>query len=658
MIFTPERGYKLAVIAVCTAAALIGTGLAAALPQVGAFMASAQASLAQGDGIAAEAELRRALDAGAARTEVAAALGHALLEQGATDKAREWLAPGQFAQGQESYGWRMLGRLERNEGNLPAAGKAYDRALQFAPSDGELWVDIGRLRYAGGEQVQAIEAADRALALAPANARALEFRGQLIRDQYGLAAALPWFEAGLKQQPDDLGLLGEYAATLGELGRAKEMLKTTRRMLGLDPGNARALYLQAVLAARAGRMDLARALLGRSGDRMAGVPAAMLLRGALELEAGNPNLAIDVLDRLVRMQPANGPARLLLARAAAVASDRGQLFSVGPDETASSPYLLTLQARAQEDQGRRDLAAAALGRAADPGTLPGPVGERQDAGILATDWAQAPGRIGTGVPYVRKLVAVNDLTLAGEIAEKLRQANPGSADAQAIAGDVQLLQHNPAGAIERYRIAAKVRLTSDLVARMALALDRSGQSAAADHVVEVQLAASPTERRLNRLAAQRAARRGDWARARALLEYLALAGGRDPGLLGELAQARLRLGDKTAAQQAAAAAYALRRGSATATRGYAEAASGEAASLLNAKAGAFDRQQCRTHRLGAKAYSAGAGWRFCQRTDHHRDSPISTAPMSPVTASGIWNFADSSMMTPSATIAQKAPFSR
>jgi cellulose synthase operon protein C len=109
-------------------------------------------------------------------------------------------------------------------------------------------------------------------------------------------------------------------------------------------------------------------------------------------------------------------------------------------------------------------------------------------------------------------------------------------------------------------------------------------------LVEAQLAASPTERRLNRLAAQRAARRGDWARARALLEYLALAGGRDPGLLGELAQARLRLGDKAAAEQAAVAAYALRRGSATATRGYAEAASGELASLLNAKAGAFDRQ--------------------------------------------------------------------
>lgn len=594
MIFTPDRPFRLTVLAVGAAAVLIGTGLAAAPSGVGGpeavkFIAEAAKALDKGDGIAAEADLRRALDAGADRTEVAAAMGDALIKQGAPDKAREWLAPGRFAAGQESYGWRMLGRLERAAGNLPAAGQAYDRALKVTPNDGALWVDIGRLRYAGGEHLQAVEAADHALVLDPGNPRTLEFRGQLIRDQYGLTAALPWFEAGLRQKPDDLALLGEYAATLGELGQAKDMLAATRRMLALDPGNARALYLQAVLAARADKMDLARSLLGRTGDRIAGMPAAMLLRGALELEAGNPNLAIDVLDRLVRMQPANGPARLLLARAAAVAGDRAQLFAAFPDETARSPYLLTLQARSQEDQGRRDLAAPLLVRAAGAvSTQPLPIGERGDLGILTADWAETPGRIGAGVPYVRKLLGSGNLALAGEIAEKLRVANPGSADAQAVAGDVQLLQHNPVGAIERYRIAARVRATSDLVGRMALALDGAGQAGEADHLVDGQLAASPTNRHLNRLAAQRATRRGDWARARALLEYLRPALARDPGLLGELSEARLRIGDKAGAEEVAAAAYALRRGSWLTTRAYAGVAvSPDLAAVLNAKADRF-----------------------------------------------------------------------
>lgn len=588
MTSTPDRVGRLTALTAGLAVALIATGLAAASPEAAKFMASAQVALERNDGIAAEADLNRALEAGAKRDEIAAAMGEALMKQGAPDKARDWLAPGQFASGQESYGWRMLGRLERSEGNLPAAGQAYDRALQYAPNDGQLWVDIGRLRYAGGEQVQAVAAADHALELDPGNPRTLEFRGQLIRDQYGLTAALPWFEAGLKRKPDDLALLGEQAATLGELGRAKAMLAVTRRMLELDPGNPRALYLQAVLAARAGKMDLARVLLGRTGNRIAGVPAAMLLRGVLELEAGNPNLAIDVLDRLVKMQPANGSARLLLARAAAVAEDRAQLFAAFPDEVAASPYLLTLQARAQEDQGKRDLAAALLTRAAvSPATQPRPLGERGDAIVLASDWAETPGRIGAGVPYVRKLLGSGNLALAGQAAERLRAANPGSADTQAIAGDVRLIQNDPAGALERYRIAATVRVTSDLVGRMALALDRAGQSAAADGLVETHLAASPADDRLNRLAARRAAKRGDWERSRALLEYLAICAPRDPGVLAALAEARLRTGDKAGGEQAAASAYALRPGSAILTRGYSAAASGELAAALNAKASRY-----------------------------------------------------------------------
>ena len=288
------------------------------------------------------------------------------------------------------------------------------------------------------------------------------------------------------------------------------------------------------------------------------------------------------------MQPANAPARLLLARAAAVAGDRAQLFSAYPDELAGSPYLLTLQGRAQEDAGKRDLAAPLLARAdAGASAQPRPVGERQDAGTLAADWAETPGRIGNGVPYVRKLLGSGNLALAGEIVEKLRAANPGSADVQAVAGDVRLLQNDAAGAIERYRIAARVRVTSDLVGRMALAFDRAGQSRAGDNLVEAHLAASPADPHLGRLAAGRAARRGDWTRARALLEYLALGAPRDPGLIGALAEARLRTGDKPGAEQAAAAAYALRRDSAALTRAYAAMASAEAAALLSAKANQF-----------------------------------------------------------------------
>lgn len=145
MIFTPDLRWLALLVALLLAAPLTALPDAAKPP-----MQAAHAALDRGDGIAAEAELVRAREAGAARDELAAAMGEALLQQGETVRARQWLADGKFAKGTEGYGFRMLGWLERIDGNLPAAGGALDRALAFSPRDPLLWVEIGRLRYAGG----------------------------------------------------------------------------------------------------------------------------------------------------------------------------------------------------------------------------------------------------------------------------------------------------------------------------------------------------------------------------------------------------------------------------------------------------------------------------------------------------------------------------
>ncbi|MFX8418090.1 hypothetical protein ABTL59_19520, partial [Acinetobacter baumannii] len=85
----------------------------------------------------------------------------------------------------------------------------------------------------------------------------------------------------------------------------------------VDPKNPRPLFLQAVLAARAGKVDLARAILLRTGNALRDMPAAILLNGVLEYRAGNVNLAVELFGRLARMQPDNLQVRLLLARALA-----------------------------------------------------------------------------------------------------------------------------------------------------------------------------------------------------------------------------------------------------------------------------------------------------------------------------------------------------
>ena len=514
--------------------------------------AAATKALARGDGIAAEADLQRALQAGASKSEIAAAMGEALIDQGAIDKAREWLAPGQFSPAEAGHGWRMLGMLERLTGNLGAAGKAYDQALKVSGKDPLLWVEIGRMRYSGGEQLQAIDAADRALAAAPNNPRALEFKAELVRDAQGYAAAIPLYERALEANGNDLALLGGYAAALGEAGRASDMLAVTRHMLEVAPHSPRAFFLQALLAARAGQIDLARSLLSRTKGKLATDPAGMLLQGLLDLEAGNANVAADELAVLADRQPANQRVQLLLARALYASGDYNQLFTrfgALAQRSDASPYLLTLLGRANEDQGNRAAATALLDRAAAPASPPlQPIFEADSPAVLGSRFAAEPSALGLAVPYVRSLLVAGNRSAAAQAAGQFLRARPGSDSALGLLGDVELYSGAPGAALQHYDLAARVRFPDLLLLRMGEAFVGVGQPGAAQPVVARYLAAFPGSRLAARMAANMAALAGDWQTAAGLLDNLRLRGGnQDVRLLADLSFAQLRSGDASAA---------------------------------------------------------------------------------------------------------------
>lgn len=556
----PER--RLLALGAVLAGALLAAPLAALPDAAEAPVKAARAALARSDGIAAEAELNRALAAGAGRGDVAAAMGEALIEQGQLKRAREWLGPVQFARGTEAYGWRMLGLLERQDGNLAAAGRAYEKALALTPKDPQLWVDIGRMRYTGGEQIQAVQAANRALELGPGHPRALEFRAQLLRDGGDPAGALALFERALERAPDDLDLLGGQAATLGELGRAGEMLAVTRRMVELSPRDPYAYYLQAVLAARAGKTDLARAVLNRAGDRPDEVPAAMLLEGLLELEAGNAHVAADRLEQLAQLQSANPRVQALLARALYESGEYDRLFDrfTPLAARADAPaYLLEILGRAYEERGDRAAAAPLLDRAAAAAARPlQPITERDAPGVLASGWRDNPGSPGTAVPYVRSLLSTGQTAQAGQVALRFQALHPGSYEALVLGGDTELAAGRTGSALQRYQLASLVRFPDLLLLRICLAYERSGQGGMVRPLVARYLASVPQSPMAARLAAGQSAFAGDWARTRMLLESLRKRGGsRDVRLLADLSFAQLRDGDGEAAAESATRAWQL-----------------------------------------------------------------------------------------------------
>ncbi len=472
--------------------------------------------------------------------------------------------------------FRALAAQQLAQGHISQAGDALNRALAIAPRDARLWVDIARFRYRGGEHLLAIDAADHALELGSDNPAALALKAELVRDRDGMMPALGWFERALAKAPDDLPLKLEYAATLGEAGRATEMLVVTREILERDPKNAKAFYLQAVLAARAGDYDLAKRLLNRTSGRIDTLPGALLLRGIVEIAAQNYALAITSLEALIERQPGNRRARDLLARALFLSGDHAEVIERFGDSAArddASPYLTMTVARAFEQLDRRDRAAILLDKLA--GGTP--------SAVVAV----------AGHEPVGQMLAAGDVVGARMLVSGWLAANPGNYDHLALAGDVELLSGNPRGASGYYARAARIRAPESLMARRFQAYRLAGNGAGAVRLASEWLAADPASYGARTASAWLAAGAGDWPRARRLYENLAAAGGgRDAQLLADLALVQVKSGDTALGIATALRAQSLYRahpGSAQAL-GVALVAGGEhprSAAALLAKARAI-----------------------------------------------------------------------
>lgn len=511
----------------------------------------ARTALARGDGFAAEAILRKALENGATRESVAALMGEAELAQGNLAEARGWLGEGMFAEQSRAHGYHMLGRLEMLSGNLAAAGSALDRAYELGGESAALWIDVGRLRYRGGEQLAAIAAADKALELGASDLGALIFRGQLVRDAYGPAAALPWFEAALRIDPDNVDALAEYASTLGDLGRAAEMLAAVDRLSRAAPEDTRGHYLRAVLAARAGEPTLARALLERSGELQREVPAAMLLAGLIDLESGNYASAAQGLEKLTKRQPQNERARLLFARALLLGRGERELvarFGDAAKARSASPYLQTLVGRAYEALGDRTSAAWYLDRASQPRRVEVyPV----EPGIdTLAPLETSEGGNGDHAARLRLLLARGEAPAAIQQAEALLDRFPGSADAASLAGDAQFAAGNPGKALEYYRRAGAVRLNWPLARREIMALLALGRELEAEAVARGFANGNPGNREAIALVAGNLAGRQDWNGAARLLDHAIMQGAKsDPLVLGMRAKVAAALGAEDGRRQ-------------------------------------------------------------------------------------------------------------
>lgn len=524
----------------------------------------AEVLLALGDGAAAEVQIGEARRLGAGIPETRPLLGHARLLQ---DDPRGALAEvTDFVPEHQAYAARIRGRALARLGDRAAAQNEFDAAIRGAPNDALTLVDAARFRRDSGDVAGALVLADRAVAAGRSSAEPLLLRGELSRSQYGLAAALPWFDRALEVDPGHVDARLERAVTYAELGRMTAMLADTREVHLHSGGHPTAYWLQAVLAARARNFTLARSLYDRTGGRFDSTPAGLLLRGVIDLETGNSEQAATRLARLLDRQPGNRKARRLLAAAqwrmgdaAAVVATLRPLV-VRPDADA---YSLSLIGRAMARLGDREGASIYLARAARPNPEALSSLDPLDDAAFASLQRIAAAEPGNGPVQLRLVSALLARGLGAEAlarARRLQAANPGAPQPHVLVGDALGIKGDFAGAARAYATAANLAFNEPVALRLIEALQRSGNQTAADQVLALFARQNPRNVPVQVLLGGKAMRDENWPEAILIYEGLRRRlGNNDATVLNNLAWAYSEEGRYAEALPLARRAWSLDR---------------------------------------------------------------------------------------------------
>lgn len=520
-----------------------------------AQMMLARTSLLLGEGVTADAALDRALKDGAPLAQTLAARAEARFLQGDLAGAQD--AVDHMPAERDAAMARIAAQVAAQEDGGVPLRQALQSLVTLYPDDARIWTDLGRSRFGAGDMEGASQAAARAAALAPADPDALTLQGEVLRTRYGLAAGLPWFQAALARDAYHLRALIQYAATLGDLGRASDALAATRSALVSQPGNPDAFYLQAVIAARAGRYALAQQLLQLTGGALRMRPGTAMLEGAIAYAQGRPQRAVRAWTRLVTMQPMNVAARELLAAAQ---------LGVG-DRSAALATLRPILTRADADGY-----ALRLGMMADPESAlvladRAASGQRGDAAIFRPDRAVGELKMAAaGSPtdptyalgLIRGLASQGDRAGAIRVAQSLVRASPGAPAAQMAYGDALATAGQNAAALGPYARAADLTFDAPTMLRLVDGYQRTGRARDAAVSLGLYLSQNPQSVPARRLLAQWQMTAGRWDDAIETLEGLRIQLGlRDVALLHDLAIAYAEAGDGVVARRYAAAAYRL-----------------------------------------------------------------------------------------------------
>lgn len=317
-----------------------------------------KALLQNGEVASAEVAFTEALRLGVNRAEVVIPLGQAFLAQG---KHKLLLEQQQFAlSGLPSNAQLQLLLLRASAsadlGDLRAAMRAVEEARTIDPKSPAVWLAEIPVRIRSRQFKEASAAVERALTLAPDSSEAWYQKGSIAHVSGDIPATLAAYDRALKLDAGHIEARVARAGLYLDLNRYPDAAKDVEELRRTAPGEPRAAYLQALLAERDNKPELAMAalkevtalidpvpiefiryrtqLLMLNGlahfglnerekakqffeifQRQQGNTPASKLLAQIYLSESNTDRAIDVLEAYLKANPSDGQAMTLLGSA-------------------------------------------------------------------------------------------------------------------------------------------------------------------------------------------------------------------------------------------------------------------------------------------------------------------------------------------------------
>lgn len=530
--------------------------------------------LVGGDPVAAEIELRRALELGHAETEVLPLLARAMLAANqpallVAQFGRVNLPDGLAAAQLKS----AVAEAEATLGDLEAARSSLESALRASPDFAPAQVLRARVTAVGGDLAGALTQVAQLLAGQPGNADGWVLKGDLLaRLQGGEAEVRKAYEQALAVRPDHANAHAALVAMHLDQRDAAAARTRHAAMRKLLPRHPQTLLFEGQIALLDGDLPRARELFQTLLRVMPEHGVLLQSAGAVELRLNAPVQAEVLLSKAVQLMPDSLPARRLLAQSQlALGQHDRALDTLDPliGTERADAEALTLAAQAQLQAGRAAAGAALFDRVArlrpdDPKIRTAVALARLARGQAEPALAElrAVAAADTGTTADLALIAVllrrQDAAAALKAIDLLARKQPDQPMPALLRGQVLLQQRDPPAA----RLAFEQALARDAgyfpaVAALA-ALDlRDQQPDAARARLEAFVKSHPRSAEARLAQAELAARGGANREAvAALIEQGIKANPVDPGLRLALVDHHLASANPAAAEAAAHAGLA------------------------------------------------------------------------------------------------------